>query len=77
MEDVVKLVEELGVKIPHQVKETNSPTSIGNYLKGRARVIKIQISALEDKIAFLEKQLEEKKKQLKVLEDVIEELEVK
>ncbi|ASJ12396.1 hypothetical protein [Thermococcus thioreducens] len=74
MEEVIRLVEEAGVKIPKNIKTHGSPQSLQNYLKARKKLIEIQVSALEEKVISLQEQLEERKRQLEILERVIEEL---
>ena len=74
VDEVVRYLEEAGVKIPRNIKARGNPEGLRNYLKGRKKLLEVQVSVLEEKYIALANKLEEKRRQLKVLEKAIDEL---
>ena len=74
VQKVIEFVEDAKVKVPRQMKEHSTPRGLENYLRGRKKLLEVQVSTLQEKIEALHRLLEEKKRQLEVVEMAIEEL---
>ena len=74
MEEVFQALEDVGVNVPAQIRAKPTTQGLVNYLQARERSLKMQIASLEDRAVLLQRQIERKKKQVEVLEQVIQEL---
>ena len=74
MEELIHALEDAGVKVPAQIRAKPTTQGLVNYLQARERSLKMQIAALEDKVVFLQNQIEKKKRQVQVLEQTIQKL---